>query len=280
MAANEIVPAQNYRQDLVTSGIVIETEDLWKTYEMGAEQLHALRGLSLHIRKGEYVAIMGPSGSGKSTLMNLIGCLDSPTRGSYWLAGRLVSQLDDDDLASIRNKEIGFVFQTFNLLPRATALHNVELPLIYNGTPAPERIERAKKVLAQVDLADRMTHKPNELSGGQRQRVAIARALVNNPSIVLADEPTGNLDSRSSEEVLRIFSRLNEEGRTVVLITHEPDVAAQAKRVIRLQDGEVVADERRCEVHDAAPVIGLQKSAHAGAFASSAAGSGTQERGV
>src|ERR1700728_3631108 len=196
MAVGEIAPSQSFRQDLVDTGIVIQTEELWKTYEMGAEQLHALRGVTMEIHKGEYVAIMGPSGSGKSTLMNLIGCLDTPTKGSYLLAGALVSQMDDDELAYIRNKEIGFVFQTFNLLARATALHNVELPMIYNGTPSEERLGRAKKALSQVDLADRMMHKPNELSGGQRQRVAIARALVNAPSILLADEPTGNLDSQ------------------------------------------------------------------------------------
>src|ERR1700728_2841701 len=188
MAVGDVALPQSYRQDLIDAGIVIQTEELWKTYEMGVEQLHALRGVSIEIHKGEYVAIMGPSGSGKSTLMNLIGCLDSPSSGKYWLAGRQVSELDDDELAYIRNKEIGFVFQTFNLLPRATSLHNVELPLIYNGTPAEERIERAKEALAQVDLTSRMNHKPNELSGGQRQRVAVARALVNSPSIVLADE--------------------------------------------------------------------------------------------
>jgi putative ABC transport system ATP-binding protein len=244
MAVEETVASQNYREDLVSSGIVIQTEDLWKTYEMGAEQLHALRGVSIEIRKGEYVAIMGPSGSGKSTLMNLIGCLDTPTKGNYWLAGRLVSQLDDDELAYIRNKDIGFVFQTFNLLPRATALHNVELPLIYNGTPAEERIERAKKTLEQVDLADRMMHKPNELSGGQRQRVAVARALVNSPSILLADEPTGNLDSATGEEIMGLFSRLHKSGNTIILVTHEADIAKHAHRIIRLRDGKVEKDER------------------------------------
>ncbi|MGH9726205.1 MAG: ABC transporter ATP-binding protein, partial [Candidatus Acidiferrales bacterium] len=223
MAVEEAVPAQVFRQDLIDSGVVIQTDELWKTYEMGAEQLHALRGVSIQIMKGEYVAIMGPSGSGKSTLMNLIGCLDTPTKGQYWLAGRLVSELDDDELAYIRNKEIGFVFQTFNLLPRATALHNVELPMIYNGTPAEERLGRAKKVLEQVDLASRMMHRPNELSGGQRQRVAIARALVNAPSILLADEPTGNLDSQTGEEIMALFARLHGGGNTIILVTHEQD---------------------------------------------------------
>ena len=235
---------QNYREDLVSGGVVIKTDELWKTYEMGAEKLHALRGVSLEMNKGEYVAIMGPSGSGKSTLMNLIGCLDTPTSGSYWLAGRLVSQLDDDELAYIRNKEIGFVFQTFNLLPRATALHNVELPMIYNGTPSAERLDRAKQSLSKVDLADRMMHKPNELSGGQRQRVAIARALVNNPSILLADEPTGNLDSQTGEEIMALFARLHEKGNTIILVTHEADIAAHAHRVIRLRDGKIERDER------------------------------------
>ena len=243
MSVAAVPVAQPFRQDLIDTGIVIQTDELWKTYEMGTEQLHALRGVSIKINKGEYVAIMGPSGSGKSTLMNLIGCLDTPTKGSYWLAGRLVSQLDDDELAYIRNKEIGFVFQTFNLLPRATALHNVELPMIYNGTPAEERIERAKKALAQVDLAERMGHKPNELSGGQRQRVAIARALVNNPSILLADEPTGNLDSQTGEEIMALFAHLHEQGNTIILVTHEPDIAAHAHRVIRLRDGKVERDE-------------------------------------
>jgi putative ABC transport system ATP-binding protein len=244
MAVEEVGTPQTYREDLVSSGVAIRTEDLWKTYEMGAEHLHALRGVSIEIHKGEYVAIMGPSGSGKSTLMNLIGCLDSPTKGRYWLAGRLVSELNDDELAYIRNKEIGFVFQTFNLLPRATALHNVELPMIYNGTPSEERLERAKKALSQVDLADRMMHKPNELSGGQRQRVAIARALVNSPSILLADEPTGNLDSQTGEEIMALFARLHQQGNTIILVTHESDIAAHAHRVIRLRDGKVEKDER------------------------------------
>jgi putative ABC transport system ATP-binding protein len=244
MAVEEVAIPQSYRQDLIDTGIVIQTEELWKTYEMGVEHLHALRGVSIKIHKGEYVAIMGPSGSGKSTLMNLIGCLDSPSKGSYWLAGRLVSQLDDDELAYIRNKEIGFVFQTFNLLPRATALHNVELPMIYNGTGSQERLERAKSALAQVDLRDRMLHKPNELSGGQRQRVAIARALVNNPSILLADEPTGNLDSQTGEEIMGLFARLHGQGNTIILVTHEPDIAAHAHRVIRLRDGKIERDER------------------------------------
>ena len=227
----ETPSADSYREDLVSSGLVIKTEGLTKVYEMGSEQVHALRGVDVEIHKGEYVAIMGPSGSGKSTLMNLIGCLDSPSAGKYWLAGRLVSDLDDDELAYIRNKEIGFVFQTFNLLPRATALHNVELPLIYNGTPAEERIERAKKALERVDLLDRMTHKPNELSGGQRQRVAIARALVNSPSIVLGDEPTGNLDSKTGEEIMALFANLHRQGNTIILVTHENDIAQHAHRI-------------------------------------------------
>ncbi|HLJ40445.1 MAG TPA: ABC transporter ATP-binding protein [Candidatus Acidoferrales bacterium] len=244
MVVGEVTSSQSFRQDLIDAGLVICTEDLWKTYEMGSEQVHALRGVNVEIRKGEYAAIMGPSGSGKSTLMNLIGCLDSPSKGSYWLAGRLVSDLDDDELAYIRNKEIGFVFQTFNLLPRATALHNVELPMIYNGTPSEERQDRARKALAQVELTERMMHKPNELSGGQRQRVAIARALVNNPSILLADEPTGNLDSQTGEEIMALFARLHREGNTIILVTHEPDIAQHAHRVIRLRDGKVEKDER------------------------------------
>jgi putative ABC transport system ATP-binding protein len=239
----ETTSTESYRDDLVADGTVIKTENLAKVYEMGAEQVHALRGVDLEIRKGEYVAIMGPSGSGKSTLMNLIGCLDSPSSGKYWLAGRLVSELDDDELAYIRNKEIGFVFQTFNLLPRATALHNVELPLIYNGTPAEERIEKAKAALGRVDLTDRMTHKPNELSGGQRQRVAIARALVNSPSIVLADEPTGNLDSKTGEEIMGLFKNLHRQGNTIILVTHENDIARHAHRIIHIRDGKIASDE-------------------------------------
>ena len=240
----ETTTSESFRQDLVNRGLAISTQGLTKDYEMGAEKVHALRGVDVDIRKGEYVAIMGPSGSGKSTLMNLIGCLDTPTSGKYWLAGRLVSELDDDELAYIRNKEIGFVFQTFNLLPRATALHNVELPLIYNGTPAEERLVRAKKVLEIVDLADRMLHKPNELSGGQRQRVAIARALVNSPSILLADEPTGNLDSQTGAEIMGVLDRLHEQGNTIILITHERDIAAHAHRIIHIRDGKVESDER------------------------------------
>ncbi len=240
----ETAAPDSFRQDLVDRGVRIFTEGLTKVYEMGAEQVHALRGVDLQINKGEYVAIMGPSGSGKSTLMNLIGCLDSPTGGRYYLAGRLVSELDDDELAYIRNKEIGFVFQTFNLLPRATALHNVELPLIYNGTPAEERLVRAKKALASVDLTDRMMHKPNELSGGQRQRVAIARALVNSPSILLADEPTGNLDSVTGAEIMGVLDRLQTQGNTIILVTHERDIAAHAHRIVHFRDGKVESDER------------------------------------
>ncbi|KAF0244453.1 MAG: putative ABC transport system ATP-binding protein [bacterium] len=211
---------------------------------MGDEEIHALAGVSFEIKRNEYVAIIGPSGSGKSTLMNLIGCLDTPTQGEYWLNGKLVSKMDDDELAHIRNKEIGFVFQTFNLLPRATALHNVELPLIYSGIGSGERIARAKKTLEQVDLAHRMSHKPNELSGGQRQRVAIARALVNNPSILLADEPTGNLDSTTSVEIMALFARLHAAGNTIILVTHEPDIATHAHRVLSIRDGRIAKDER------------------------------------
>jgi putative ABC transport system ATP-binding protein len=224
---------------------LIETQDLWKTYVMGSEEIHALRGVSIAIQRGEYVAIMGPSGSGKSTLMNLIGCLDTPSKGSYLLNGKQVSQMNDDELARIRNEEIGFVFQTFNLLPRATALHNVELPLVYAGVTAKDRIERAKGALAKVELQERMSHRPNELSGGQRQRVAIARALVNNPSILLADEPTGNLDSKTGVEIMALFERLHGAGNTIVLVTHEADIAAHAHRVIHIRDGQVENDVRR-----------------------------------
>jgi putative ABC transport system ATP-binding protein len=223
---------------------LIETQDLWKTYVMGSEEIHALRGVSIQIERGEYVAIMGPSGSGKSTLMNLIGCLDTPSKGSYLLNGKQVSEMNDDELARIRNEEIGFVFQTFNLLPRATALHNVELPLIYAGMPSKDRQQRALEALGKVELTDRKTHRPNELSGGQRQRVAIARALVNNPSILLADEPTGNLDSKTGEEIMGLFARLHETGNTIVLVTHEADIAAHAHRAIHIRDGNVEKDVR------------------------------------
>ena len=221
---------------------LIETRQLWKTYEMGSEKVHALRGVSIEIERGEYVAIMGPSGSGKSTLMNLIGCLDTPSEGSYLLNGKNVSGMNDDELARIRNEEIGFVFQTFNLLPRATAFQNVELPMIYAGMTLADRRERAHEMLRMVELSDRMTHRPNELSGGQRQRVAVARALVNRPSILLADEPTGNLDSKTGVEIIALFKRLHEQGNTIVLITHEAHVAANARRVIQIRDGEVGSD--------------------------------------
>ncbi len=231
---------------------VIVVDNLWKTYDMGSEQqVHALQGVSLRIRHNEYVAIMGPSGSGKSTLMNLIGCLDTPSQGNYWLNGHLVSELNDDELARIRNKEIGFVFQTFNLLARATALHNVELPLIYNGTPAHERIERATQALIAVNLGTRTHHKPNELSGGQRQRVAIARALINDPSIILADEPTGNLDSKTGVEIMALFDELHRKGNTIVLVTHEPDIAEYAHRIVHIRDGKIFSDEPSGRVRQA-----------------------------
>ena len=221
---------------------LIETRDLWKTYVMGSEEIQALRGVSIEIERGEYVAIMGPSGSGKSTLMNLIGCLDTPTKGSYLLNGKQVGQMNDNELARIRNEEIGFVFQTFNLLPRASALHNVELPLVYAAVPSKDRQARAKAALDKVELSDRMTHRPNELSGGQRQRVAIARALVNNPSILLADEPTGNLDSKTGNEIMGLFAKLHAAGNTIILVTHEADIAAYARRAIHLRDGQVEKD--------------------------------------
>ncbi len=223
---------------------LISMRNIWKTYQMGNEELHALRDVSFEVKRNEYVAIIGPSGSGKSTLMNLIGCLDSPTKGEYWINGNLVSDMSDDELARIRNKEIGFVFQTFNLLARATALHNVELPLIYAGIRSAERYEQAQAALASVELGDRVMHRPNELSGGQRQRVAIARALVNNPSILLADEPTGALDSKTSVEIMHLFEKLHEDGNTIILVTHEPEIAARAHRVITIRDGLIEKDER------------------------------------
>src|SRR5947199_2674312 len=222
---------------------LIAMRDLWKTYDMGAEKVHALHGVSFDVRRGEYVAITGPSGSGKSTLMNLIGCLDTPSQGQYWLNGKNVSEMDDDELARIRNQEVGFVFQTFNLLARATALHNVELPLIYGGIPGAKRHEMAKQALGEVDLTDRMTHRPNELSGGQRQRVAIARALVNHPSILLADEPTGALDTSTSYDIMNLFEKLHEDGNTIILVTHEHDIPARANRVISIPDGLMAKDD-------------------------------------
>jgi putative ABC transport system ATP-binding protein len=231
-------------EQLKRDGIVIRTYDLWKTYVMGDQEIHAVSGVDIEIKRGEYVAIMGPSGSGKSTLMNLIGCLDTPTKGRYYINGNLVSEMTDDELARIRNREIGFVFQTFNLLPRATSLHNVELPLIYSGMPSGERLERAKLAMRQVDLEARMYHKPNELSGGQRQRVAVARALVNNPSILLADEPTGNLDTATGNEIMGLFERLHQQGNTIILVTHELDIALHAHRIVHVRDGKVEKDEK------------------------------------
>ena len=231
-------------EQLKRDGIVIRTYDLWKTYVMGDQIINAVSGVDIEVKRGEYVAIMGPSGSGKSTLMNLIGCLDTASKGQYYINGNLVSELSDDELARIRNKEIGFVFQTFNLLPRATSLHNVELPLIYSGMASDKRIERAKLAMKQVDLEKRMYHKPNELSGGQRQRVAVARALVNNPSILLADEPTGNLDTATGNEIMALFERLYQQGNTIILVTHEHDIALHAHRIIHVRDGKVEKDER------------------------------------
>lgn len=244
-AVEEYSPKQREElgEQLKREGVVIRTYDLWKTYVMGEQEIHAVSGVDIQIRRGEYVAIMGPSGSGKSTLMNLIGCLDTPTKGLYFLNGKLVSDMEDDELARIRNKEIGFVFQTFNLLARASALHNVELPLIYAGIPSQQRIGRAREALRAVDLEPRMQHKPNELSGGQRQRVAIARALVNHPSILLADEPTGALDTHTGSEIMALFDRLHDEGNTIVLVTHEADIAMHARRIIHIRDGKVELDE-------------------------------------
>ena len=245
IAAQELSPREREErgEQLRRDGIVIRTYDLWKTYIMGDQEIHAVSGVDIEIKRGEYVAIMGPSGSGKSTLMNLIGCLDTPTKGLYYLNGKLASDMEDDELARIRNKEIGFVFQTFNLLARATALHNVELPLIYAGISSQERLARARDALRAVDLEPRMYHKPNELSGGQRQRVAIARALVNHPSILLADEPTGALDSATGTEIMALFERLYREGNTIVLVTHEQDIAVHAHRIIHIRDGKVERDE-------------------------------------
>jgi len=242
--ATAVKEAVQRGEQLKRDGIVIRTYDLWKTYVMGDQEINAVSGVDIEIKRGEYVAIMGPSGSGKSTLMNLIGCLDTPSKGQYFINGNLVSEMSDDDLARIRNKEIGFVFQTFNLLPRATSLHNVELPLIYSGIPSDVRIEKARMAMRAVDLEKRMHHKPNELSGGQRQRVAIARALVNNPSILLADEPTGNLDTATGNEIMSLFERLYTQGNTIVLVTHEHDIALHAHRIIHVRDGKIEKDEQ------------------------------------
>ncbi|MDT4954540.1 MAG: putative transport system ATP-binding protein [Acidobacteriota bacterium] len=243
VVTDALEPGDLLARDAVPASL-ISMREIWKTYQMGSEEVHALHGVSFDVQKGEYLAIIGPSGSGKSTLMNLIGCLDTPTRGAYWINGKNVSEMDDDELARIRNKEVGFVFQTFNLLARATSLHNVELPLIYAGISSTERHEKAKQALASVDLTDRIMHRPNELSGGQRQRVAIARALVNHPSILLADEPTGALDTATSGEIMNLFERLHAEGNTIIVVTHEPDIAARAHRVISIRDGMIEKDER------------------------------------
>ena len=239
-----VVPKPNLVSPDGKIQILIAMQNIWKTYDMGAEKVHALHGVSFEVKRGEYVAITGPSGSGKSTLMNLIGCLDTPSQGDYWLNGKNVSEMDDDELARIRNQEVGFVFQTFNLLARATALHNVELPLIYGGIPSGKRHEMAKEALGAVDLTDRMMHRPNELSGGQRQRVAIARALVNHPSILLADEPTGALDTATSYDIMNLFEKLYEDGNTIILVTHEHDIAARARRIISIRDGLIEKDEQ------------------------------------
>ncbi len=251
MAVQMISEVDTSQPVTVPQGDVIVLEDIWRTYDMGSEQqVNALQGINLKIRHNEYVAIMGPSGSGKSTLMNIIGCLDTPSRGSYRLNNHLVSDLNDDELARIRNREIGFVFQTFNLLARATALHNVELPLIYNGTPAAERIERATTALRAVNLEARLHHKPNELSGGQRQRVAIARALINRPSIILADEPTGNLDSKTGDEIMALFDELHHRGNTIIVVTHEPDIAEFAHRIVHIRDGVIASDVQSSRIRN------------------------------
>ena len=243
--AETVLDREREEDDVDEAEAVIRLEDIWRTYSMGTEEIHALRGVSFDVAKGEYVAVMGPSGSGKSTLMNIIGCLDTPTRGTYVLGGKTVSEMDDDELAAVRNQEIGFVFQTFNLLPRASALHNVELPMVYAGLTRDERLERARQALQVVGLGDRVTHKPNELSGGQRQRVAIARALVMGPSILLADEPTGNLDTTTGNEIMALISELNQRGNTIVLVTHEKDIADHARRTVHIRDGRIESDERR-----------------------------------